>query len=340
MKILKQEKNGNQVVLEIEEEYSKLDSHMQKAYAEAAREIRIPGFRQGKVPADLIKKYVNEEAVIDRAVQFLVSEIYPDVITETKIRPVDYPNVEVKKLKKSAPIVFNIKVDVYPEIKLGSYKGLKLKKQDVDVAEDEVNKTIEFLKSGYAEQNKIPEDQVVLDDDFAKKISTMGTFDELKKLIRTNIEMEKKNKAESEGREEATKKLAEIVEAEIPNGMLEHEIEIMMGDLEVSLKRNKMTLDSYLSAVKKDREMLKQELKPGAETRIKAKLVLEKISEKEKLTIEDEEVDNELSALAEHSGKSLDEYKAEISPEMKESIKEYMLHDKAMKLVMDKAKEE
>jgi FKBP-type peptidyl-prolyl cis-trans isomerase (trigger factor) len=340
LKILNQEKKGNQVTLEIEEEYSKLDQNMEKAYAEASRDVKIPGFRQGKVPPDLLKKYINEEAVIDRAIQLLISEIYPAIIDSSGIKPVDYPNVEVKKFEKGRPIIFNIKVDVHPEIKLGAYKKIVLKKQSAEVQDEDLDKTIDFIRKGYAKQINIPEKDVALDDEFAKNVSRTSTMQELRALIKTNIEEEKKREAEAAARDEVTKKLSEIVEADIPPGMVEREIDIMIGDLEASLKRNRMTVASYLSAVKKDMNKLKEEMKPSAEVRIKAKLALEEIAEKEKLAVEEKDLDREIDLLAQHYGKTAEEYKKEISGDVVDSIKEHLLREKAIDLVISKAKVE
>jgi FKBP-type peptidyl-prolyl cis-trans isomerase (trigger factor) len=340
LKILKQDKTGNQVVLEIEEEYSKIDPHLNAAYKEASNEVRIPGFRQGKVPAEVMKKYISEEAVVERAAQMLLSKIYPSVIVEAKIKPVDYPNIELGKFEKGKPIVFKIKVDVFPDIKLASYKGLKLKKMDIAVTDDEISKTIDYIKAGWAKQNNIAESEVVLDDGFAKSISTSGTMEELKALLKNNIELDKKNEAESARRDDISKQLAGLVEGDIPNGMVEREIEGMVHDLESTLKRNKMTLASYLSAVKKDQKAMVDEMKPAALARVKAKLALEKIIEKEKLEIDELEMDKEVEHLAEHAGKPAEEYKASLSEDMKTSIKDYLLNEKAMELVISKAKEE
>ena len=340
MKILKQEKKGNQEILEIEEEYSKLKPHIDEAYVEASREVKIPGFRQGKVPADLMKKYINEEAVIDRAVQLLISDIYPAMIDSTKIRPVDYPNVEIKKLEKGTPIIFNVKVDVYPEIKLGAYKKITLKKHVAKVLDEDVEKTIDFIKKGYAKQTKTLENDLPLDDEFAKKVSRMNTMQELRAMIRSNIEEEKKREADQSTRDDVTHKLSEIVEADIPKGMIEREIDSMLSDLEVSLKRNRMTLESYLSAVKKDMNKLRDEMKSSAEVRIKAKLALESIAEKEKLEVEQKDIDAEIEAIAQHYGKTAEAYKSEVSGEVMDSIKEYMLREKAIDFVISKAKVE
>ena len=340
MKILSQEKKGNQEILEIEEEYSKLEPNIDKAYVEASKEVKIPGFRQGKVPANLMKKYINEEAVIDRAVQLLIADIYPGIIDSAKIKPVDYPNIEVKKLEKGIPIIFNLKVDVYPEIKLGAYKRINLKKHPMTVSDEDVDKTIDFIRKGYAKQGNIDEKDQPLDDEFAKNVSRANTMQELKAMIKANIEEEKKKESELEMRNDVTKKLADIVEADIPKGMVEREIDLMIGDLEASLKRNRMTVESYLSAVKKDMDKLKDEMKGSAEVRVKAKLALEAIAKKEKLEVEQKDIDAEIETMAQHYGKSLEEYKSEISSEAVDSIKEYMLREKAIDFVISKAKVE
>jgi len=340
VKILSQERKGNQEIIQIEEEYSRLEPNIDKAYVEASREVKIPGFRQGKVPADLMKKYINEEAVIDRAVQLLLSDIYPDIIDSAKIRPVDYPNVEIKKLEKGVPIVFNIKIDVYPDFKLGAYKKIAIKKHAVEVLDEDVDKTIDFIRKGYAKQINLDEKTLLLDDEFAKNVSRMNTMQELRATIKANIEEEKKREAEMAVRDEVTKKLADIVEADIPKGLVERELDSMIGDLEVSLKRSRMTLMSHLSAVKKDMDQLRGEMKGSAETRIKAKLALEAIAEKEKLEVEQKDIDTEIETLAQHYGKPVEEYKAEISSDVIDSIKEYMLREKAIDFVISKAKVE
>ena len=340
MKIIKQEQKGNQAILEIEEEYVKLEPHIKKAYVEVSKDVKIPGFRQGKVPEDILKKYIREEAVIDRAVQLLISEIYPDIIETSKIKPVDYPNVEIKKLSGSTPLVFGIKVDVFPEIKLGNYKGFKLKKKDTTITDEEIEKTLEFIKKNYAKQNSIDEASLALDDDFARKVSTSSSIADLRALLRANIEIEKKNDAQASLRDEVTRKLAEEVTVDIPQAMIEREIDLMVNDLEYSLQRSRMTLQSYLSAMKKDMDKLRSEMKNAAQIRLKAKFGLDEIKQKEKLALEENELNKELQALAEHSGKTLDEYKTEMSEGTLESIRDFMLREKAIDFVVSKAKVE
>ena len=155
MKINKNEKKGNKVTIEIETEYSELAPHIDSAYKEAAKDVKMPGFRKGKVPDHIIKASINEDAVTERAVQTLVSDLYPKVIVETKIEPVDYPNIGIVKMEKDKPFVFKVDVDVYPEVKVGNYKGVKVEAEETEVTDKEVDYTVESMRNNLATAKKI-----------------------------------------------------------------------------------------------------------------------------------------------------------------------------------------
>jgi trigger factor len=217
---------------------------------------------------------------------------------------------------------------------------LKLKKQDATVSDADVDSTLEYVRKNYAKENKLADADVKLDDELAKNVSRMNSMAELKVLIKSNLEEGKKRDTDAALRDDVTKQLSLVLQADLPKGMIDREIENMISDLEVSLKRSRMTLLSYLSAVKKDVQKLKDEMKPAAETRIKAKLALEAISAKEKLAVDDADLDKEIESLAAHYGKTAEEYKAEISPEVMGAIKDYLLKEKAIDFVISKAKVE
>ena len=145
MKIRSQKRKKNTVHLEVEEEYSKFAEAIEKSLLAAGREIKIPGFRQGKAPKDMIRQAINPEYVESRAAQDLIADLYPLVIDETKIEPIDYPNIDIVESKKDQPFVFKISVDVYPEVKLGKYKGLKVEKKSAEIAEEEIDKVIGIM---------------------------------------------------------------------------------------------------------------------------------------------------------------------------------------------------
>ena len=129
MKIRGQKREGNRAILEVEEDYSRFEQSVGQALAAAGREIKLPGFRPGKAPREIVERSINREAVEHRAAQNLIAESYPKIVDEARIKPVDYPNVDIIQQEKGQPFVFKLSVDVYPEVKLGKYKGLKVEKK-------------------------------------------------------------------------------------------------------------------------------------------------------------------------------------------------------------------
>lgn len=164
MKITKQEKNKNQYKFEIESDFESFKKARNEVIADFAKEMKVPGFRPGKAPKNIVEQNLNIEAVNDKAAQHLISTLYPKIISETKIDPVDYPNVEILKFEEGKPFQFSLTVDVYPEIKLGKYKGLKASKKSMAVTEDEVIKFLGDLQNRFAKHVDITDGSAEKDD--------------------------------------------------------------------------------------------------------------------------------------------------------------------------------
>lgn len=148
MKILSQKREGNKVFLEIEEDFSRFQEAYSQALAATGREIKIPGFRAGKAPKDMIERAVNVELVAQRAAQELISGLYPQILETAKIDPVDYPNVEIVQQEAGKPFIFKLAVEVYPAVKLGKYKGLKVTKLSTEVTEAYLTEVLETCRTG------------------------------------------------------------------------------------------------------------------------------------------------------------------------------------------------
>ena len=180
MKITSTNRDGNRFIIEIEEEYPQFLKAVDKALIEAGKEVRIPGFRAGKAPKEMVEKFINHDVMSAHAAQNLIADLYPKIIDEVKIDPVGFPKVDIIQQKEKKPFIFKISVDVYPEIKLGKYKGLKVDKKDVKISEADVIKVLgnfqqRLVKPGPDEKKELQP----LDYEFAKKISQHWTLAEL-----------------------------------------------------------------------------------------------------------------------------------------------------------------
>ena len=114
-------------------------------FLNACARIRLfygSGFRRGKAPKEIVEKHIRRQAVLDRAIQDLIVDIYPEIIAKASINPVDMPEVVVEKLEEGKSLILSLSTDVYPEVKLGKYKGLKVAKKD---GEETKNTVVEEL---------------------------------------------------------------------------------------------------------------------------------------------------------------------------------------------------
>lgn len=140
----------NQVTLEIEVEAEKVDRALDRAYRKLAQRINIPGFRKGKAPRWIVENYVGKPAMVQEAVDELVPEAYADAVKEQKLEPIDTPKLEIVQAEVGQPLIFKASVEVKPEVKLGQYTDLVVKKALVDVSDQEVDARLEALRQRYA----------------------------------------------------------------------------------------------------------------------------------------------------------------------------------------------
>ena len=128
----------SRVALTIETSAEEFEAAVNKAYLKMRGKINVPGFRVGKAPRKIIEKMYGEEVFYEEAVNIILPDAYEDAIKEQKLDVVGYPEVELESCTKEG-VVFKCTVAVYPEVKLGQYKGLEAPKAEVKVAAADVN---------------------------------------------------------------------------------------------------------------------------------------------------------------------------------------------------------
>ncbi|MFD2637546.1 trigger factor [Piscibacillus salipiscarius] len=138
-----------------------------------------------------------------------------------------------------------------------------------------------------------------LDDEFAKDVDEeVETLDELRNKTRERLEEEKKNDADVEKRESLVNQAADNSEMNIPQAMVDSELDRMMQEFEQRLQMQGLSLDMYAQFTGQDENALKEQMKDDAEKRVKTNLTLEAISEAENLEVTEEDVKKELEQMA------------------------------------------
>ncbi len=144
-------------------------------------------------------------------------------------------------------------------------------------------------------EKEVPE----LDDDFAKDVDEdVESLEELKEKKKAELQKEKEQQAENKKREQLIEKVTENAEIDIPEAMIETELDQMMREFEQRLQMQGMTIDNYFQFSGQSEDELKEQMKNDAELRVKTNLTLEAILEEEKLEVSEEDIDQELEEMA------------------------------------------
>ncbi|MDR1997569.1 MAG: trigger factor [Candidatus Margulisbacteria bacterium] len=156
MKVLKNKRSDFTVTLELETDYAEIEKATEPAFKELVKDAKVPGFRQGKVPRPIFEKRYGTEMLVQRASTIVMNECYKQAIAAEQLEPVDYPReVEIKTLVKDQPFVFTLAVDVKPEVRLGKYKGLKVKRDSTAVKEEEIDRELNQVREYHAEYKNV-----------------------------------------------------------------------------------------------------------------------------------------------------------------------------------------
>ena len=145
---------------------------LQKAEAKAleklAKEIKVEGFRKGKVPAEVAKKFIPENDLNAETADAAVRATVIEAFAENEKSPLALPNVNITKYVPGESLEYTATADIIPEVTLGDYKKLGVKKEEAKVGEKEINGVLENLANAYAEKKAIKRaaklgDEVVID---------------------------------------------------------------------------------------------------------------------------------------------------------------------------------
>ena len=130
--------NANELKLSFEVEAKKFDEAIVEVYKKNAKYFNIPGFRKGKAPMAIVEKQYGSEIFYEDAFNEIVPEIYERELKENNIEAVSKPDLDVQQIGKGQDLKFTAVVQIKPEVKLGKYKGIALKKIEYNVTDHDI----------------------------------------------------------------------------------------------------------------------------------------------------------------------------------------------------------
>ncbi len=137
------------VRLTVEVPFDELKPELDSAYRKIGQQVRVQGFRPGKVPARILDQRVGRGAVLEEALNDAVPRLYGEAVEQSGVTPVAPPQVEVTKMDDGVELAFTAEVDVRPEITLPSYDGLSVTVATVEVTDAEVDEQVQSLRERF-----------------------------------------------------------------------------------------------------------------------------------------------------------------------------------------------
>ncbi len=149
MKSTVEQLSPTRVRINVEVPFKELQPDFDRAYKELAKQVRLPGFRPGKAPAKLLEARVGREAILDQVVNEALPSRYGQAVTESDVRPLGQPNIEVIKKEYGQELVFTAEVDVRPDIALPDLSALKITVDPIQVSDEDVDAELQSLRARF-----------------------------------------------------------------------------------------------------------------------------------------------------------------------------------------------
>ena len=178
-----------------------------------------------------------------------------------------------------------------------------------------------------------------LDDEFAQDVSEFDTLAEYKESVEKKLMERKEAEGKRAQENEAIDKIVEASQMEIPDVMIESQVQSMLEDFANRISQQGLSMEQYMQFSGATTEQMQEQMRPEALKRIQSTLVLEEIAKKEDIQVSEEDIDNELDRMAGMYGMQADQLKEYMGDSEKESMKMEISIQKAVELIMECATE-
>jgi trigger factor len=303
------------------------EGYFNKALKILGENIKIDGFRKGKIPEAVLLQNIPEISILEKMAELALNEHYPKIITDEKIDVIARPEITITKLARKNPLGFKIKTAVLPEIKLPDYKKIAKKilgevtdaEKNIVVSDEDLENTIKDIlksrapkkhvadvpaealaKEGGEVVEDIKEELPEFNDEFVKNLGPFKDVADFKDKLKINIKLEKENAQKEKTRVKIIEKIIEDSELELPEILVEIEVNKILQRMEADITQMGLKFEDYLKHLNKTIEDLRKDFRGDGEKKAKLGLLLNEISKVEKITADPELVAKEVAAILEH----------------------------------------
>lgn len=295
-----------------------LETFKDLAIKTVGQDVKLPGFRPGKAPAEIIEKKIGPTGIMEEEIDLWLKQNLPELLSQETPSAISLPKIIVKKAAPGNPVEIELLIPIKPKFTLTDYKKISKKinanyEKEIKIEEKELDEALKNIKqylknleekASPAEETKSQENKEELPeltDKNVQKISPFKTVAEFKSNLEKNMLTDKIRREKEKNRAEIINEILKEIKIGVPETMIEGELNQMLREFEHDVKNMNLKFEDYLKHLKKTPEDLKNGWRQIAETRVKSELLLKKIAEEEKIEPETKEVEKETLHILEHN---------------------------------------
>ncbi len=404
MRATAQSLEDNKVKLSVEVDEAEFEGAVNEAVRKMAREVRVPGFRPGKVPRRLLEARLGTGVLRQEAFRESLPDFYARALEDADVDAIAAPEIEITAGQESGPVVFDAVVPVRPVVTIPGHQGLQVTVAPFAVTDEDVDHQVDRLRDQFGELTTVSRpardgDHLTIDikgyrhdqtieplttddllyevgsgsivpeldeqlrgakagdifrfnttvddgdvsfqvlvkeikekilpevtDEWASDASEFETVQELRDDTRNRLGELKRMQAQMALREQAVQALSELVDEDMPEVLIEQEMERRLHDLSHRLEAQGAGVAQYLEATGMDQDQLVAELRQASEQAVRADLALRALADAESIEVDDDDVDREIANLSERLEQQPDQVRrqlerAERMPELRSDIR-------------------
>jgi len=244
----------------------------EEIFSQVAKEAKVPGFRPGKAPRDVLEKHYAS-SVHEQVLKDLVPDVYNQAITAENLDVIELPQISDVQLDRSN-LSFKAVVEVSPDIAIKDYKKQKISYKLVSVSVDEIKKHVDSVKESAKAE--------VLDDKFCRGLG-YPNLAEFEKAVERQIFITKENQERQRIESELIDNLLKDLEFKIPESLVNRQSQDMLRQTKLDLAMKGIPRDK----IDEQEKLLLDGIKPQAKKQVKIYLVLAQIAKKEGIAVDD-----------------------------------------------------
>ncbi len=293
--IVKQAKS--QVDVQMVLPWADMEAKWNEVLQRLAADTEIAGFRKGQAPLPMVEQQLGTK-LQDEVFKEVMPQALVEALQGSDIVPIDYPQYSIVQFTKGQQLAFRALITARPEVKVGDYKTISVKRpEQKQITDEDVKRVIDDLFNRW--KARLPQDQTAPaapDDAFAKAVGA-SDLNDLTTKIKQDLEAEAQYNNELDYEEAILQEVEKMTTVEIPEILVEDELRRMLVSLQRRVADMGLLMEDYLRSQQKTLEGLRSEWKPQADKNVRMELGLAEIARMENVDISDAEVQAEIDKI-------------------------------------------